>query len=73
MYSEQVLSSYVIKSLRFLVNQNNLQLRDLGVEKSYITTSGNEICTPAPFEGSIKRNRKFKILTSALIALGYVD
>ena len=54
------------------MNQNNLQLRDLGVEKSYITPSGNEICTPAPFEESAKRNHKFKILTSDLISLGYV-
>ena len=49
-----------------------LQLRDWGIERSYITPSGNEICTPAPFEGSTERNRKFKILTSNLIDLGYV-
>ncbi len=53
--------------------KTNLQLRDWGIERSYITPSGNEICTPAPFEGSTKRNRKFKILTSDLIELGYVD
>ena len=52
--------------------KTKLQLRDWGIERSYITPSGNEICTPAPFEGSTKINRKFKILTSDLIALGYV-
>ena len=53
--------------------KTNLRRRDWGIERSYITSAGNEICTPAPFQGSTKRNRKFKILTSALIALGYVD
>ena len=52
--------------------KSKLQLRDWGIERSYITPLGNEICTPAPFEGSTKRNRKFRILTSNLIALGYV-
>ena len=51
----------------------NLRLRDWGVERSHITTRGNEICTPAPYEYSTKINRKFKILTSSLIDLGYVD
>ena len=53
--------------------RTKLQQRDWGMERSYRTPSGNEICTPAPFEGSTKRNRKFKILTSDLIELGYVD
>ena len=52
--------------------KTNLQRRDWGIERSYITSAGNEICTPAPFEDSTKRNRKFKILTSDLISLGYV-
>ena len=51
----------------------NLRLRDWGIERSHITAKGNEICTPAPYESSIKVNRKFKILTSSLIDLGYVD
>ena len=46
--------------------------RDWGIERSHITPAGNEICTPAPFEGLPQRNRKFKILTSDLIDLGYV-
>ncbi len=52
--------------------QTNLRRRDWGIERSHITTKGNEICTPAPYEKSTKINRKFKILTSALINLGYV-
>jgi len=51
----------------------NLRLRDWGIERSHRTPTGNEICTPAPYENSIKVNRKFKILTSSLIDLGYVD
>ena len=51
----------------------NLRRRAWGMDRSHIITIGNEICTPAPFEGSTKRIRKFKILTSALISLGYVD
>ena len=53
--------------------KTNLRRRDWGIERSYINSAGTEICTPAPFERSTKRNRKFKILTSALISLGYVD
>jgi len=42
------------------------------MERSHKTKRGNEICTAAPYE--IQRNikRKFKILTSDLIALGYI-
>ena len=49
-----------------------LRRRDWGMERSHKTTRGNEICTAAPYE--IQRNikRKFKILTSDLIALGYI-
>ena len=36
----------------------NLRLRDWGIERSHITARGNEICTPAPYESSIKVNRK---------------
>ena len=50
-----------------------LRRRDWGIERSHITAKGNEICTPAPYENSTKINRKFKILTSSLIELGYVD
>tara|TARA_B100000579_G_C22158488_1_gene544119 strand:- start:154 stop:360 length:207 start_codon:yes stop_codon:yes gene_type:complete len=49
-----------------------LRRRDWGMERSYATTGGNEICTAAPYESQLKINRKFKILTSALIDLGYV-
>ena len=51
----------------------NLILRDWGIERSHITPRGNEISTPAPYENSIKVNRKFKILTSSLIDLEYID
>ena len=49
-----------------------LRRRDWGMERSHKTARGNEICTAAPYE--IQRNikRKFKILTSDLIALGYI-
>ena len=52
--------------------KTNLRLRSWGMERSHITTMGNEICTPAPFQNSIKVNHNFKILTSDLIDLGYV-
>ncbi len=52
--------------------QTSLRQRDWGIERSHISTRGNEICTPAPYEQSKKNNRKFKITTSALIELGYV-
>tara|TARA_Y100001968_G_C18967630_1_gene530727 strand:- start:171 stop:431 length:261 start_codon:yes stop_codon:yes gene_type:complete len=51
----------------------NLRRRDWGIERSHITPKGNEICTPALYEKSNKVNRKFKIMTSTLIDLGYVD
>ena len=53
-------------------SQATLLRRDWGMERSHKTTRGNEICTAAPYE--IQRNikRKFKILTSDLIALGYI-
>ena len=53
-----------------------LRLRDWGMERSYTTTRGNEICTAAHYEIQPKlnrnRNRKFRILTSDLIDLGYL-
>ena len=51
--------------------KTNLRQRYWGIERSYNTPQGNEICTPAPFESLTKVNRKFKILTSDLIDLGY--
>ena len=51
----------------------SLKQRDWGIERSHITPAGNEICTPAPFEGSKERNRNFKVLSSALIDLGYLN
>ncbi len=50
----------------------SLQLRDWGIERSHITSAGNEICTPAPFEG-LKERKKFKVLSSSLIDLGYLN
>ena len=52
--------------------QANLRRRNWGIERSYITSKGNEICTAAPYEKANKANRKFKILTSCLIDLGYI-
>ena len=49
-----------------------LRRRSWGIERSHITTRGNEICTPAPYQNPSKVNRKFKILTSDLIDLGYI-
>ena len=49
-----------------------LRRRSWGMERSHITTMGNEICTPAPYQKSSKINQKFKILTSDLIDLGYI-
>ena len=49
-----------------------LRCRDWGMERSHETTRGNEICTAAPFDSQRNINRKFKILTSDLIDLGYV-
>ena len=52
--------------------KSNLQLRDWGIERSYITSRGNQISTAAPYENSTIIKRKFKILTSDLINLGYI-
>ena len=49
-----------------------LRRRDWGMEWSHETTRGNEICTAAPYEIQRKTKRKFKILTSDLIALGFM-
>tara|TARA_B100000965_G_scaffold40910_1_gene30091 strand:+ start:419 stop:625 length:207 start_codon:yes stop_codon:yes gene_type:complete len=49
-----------------------LRRRDWGMERSHTTTRGNEICTAAPFDCQRNINCKFKIMTSDLIALGYV-
>ena len=53
--------------------KTNLRTRCWGIERSHITPEGNEICTPAPFDNSTRINRRFKILTSDLIDLGYLD
>ena len=53
-------------------NQGILRSGDWGIERSNIKPRGNEICTPAPYAKSNKIKRKFKILTSDLIDLGYV-
>ena len=53
--------------------QVNLRRRDWGIERAHTTPKGNEICTPAPYEKSTKVNKKFKIITTDLINLGYVD
>ncbi len=50
----------------------NLRRRDWGMERSHTTTRGNEICTAAPYDTHRKINRKFRILTSELITLGYI-
>ena len=50
----------------------NLRRRDWGIERAYTTPKGNEICTPAPYEKSTRTNRKFTIITTDLIDLGYV-
>tara|TARA_Y100001968_G_scaffold40974_1_gene31063 strand:- start:452 stop:658 length:207 start_codon:yes stop_codon:yes gene_type:complete len=52
--------------------KSNLRLRDWGIERSYTTARGNQICTAAPYENSTLIKRKFKILTSDLINLGYI-
>tara|TARA_B100000579_G_C22319977_1_gene615592 strand:- start:178 stop:369 length:192 start_codon:yes stop_codon:yes gene_type:complete len=49
-----------------------LRRRSWGIERSHITSMGNEIFTPAPFEGANIINRKFKIFKSDLIDLGYL-
>ena len=53
--------------------KTSLRRRDWGIERSHITPAGNEICTPAPFEGLKENAREFKLLSSALIDLGYVN
>ena len=53
-------------------SKTTLRRRDWGMERSHITTRGNEICTAAPYEIQQSINRKFKILTSDLISLGYI-
>ena len=50
----------------------NLRRRDWGMERSHKTCRGNEICTAAPYERQRNIKCKFKILTSDLIALGYI-
>ena len=52
--------------------QSNIRQRNWGIEISHITPRGNEICTAAPYDNSTKIKRKFKIITSDLIDLGYV-
>ena len=49
-----------------------LRRRDWGMERSHTTTRGNELSTAAPYEIQRNINRKFKILTSDLIDLGYI-
>ena len=53
-------------------NKTTLRRREWGMERSHITARGNEICTAAPYENQLNINRKFKILTSDLISLGYI-
>ena len=53
-------------------SKTTLRRREWGMERSHITARGNEICTAAPYETQRKINRKFKILTSDLIDLGYI-
>ena len=50
--------------------KTNLRLKSWGMERSHIITIGNEICTTAPYQNSIKINQNIKILTSDLIDLG---
>ena len=52
--------------------KTTLRRREWGMERAHITARGNEVCTAAPYK--IQRNikRKFKILTSDLIDLGYL-
>ena len=49
-----------------------LRRRDWGMERAHIAARGNEVCTAAPYENQPNIDRKFKILTSALISLGYI-
>ena len=49
-----------------------IRRREWGMERAHITARGNEVCTAAPYEIQRNINRKFKILTSDLIALGYI-
>ena len=53
--------------------KGHIRLREWGIERSYKTIRGNEICTPALYEKSPISNRKFQILTSDLINLGYIN
>ena len=48
-----------------------LRRREWGMERSHITARENEICTAASYENQLNINRKFKILTSDLISIGY--
>ena len=52
-------------------SKGTLRRREWGMERSRITVRGNEICTADPYEKQLI-NHKFKILTSALISLGYI-
>ena len=49
--------------------KTTLRRREWGMERSYITTRGNEICTAALYEEKLNINRKLKILASVLISL----
>ena len=53
-------------------SKGTLRRREWGMERSHITARGNEICTAASYENQLNINRKFKILTSDLISLGYI-
>ena len=44
--------------------KTTLRRREWGMERSYITTRGNEICTGALYEDQLNINRKLKILAS---------
>ena len=49
--------------------KTTLRRREWGMERSYITIKGNEICTGALYEDQVNINRKLKILASVLISL----
>ena len=52
-------------------SKTTLRRREWGMERSHITARGNEICTAALYE-KLVINRKFKILKSNLLYLGYI-
>ena len=49
--------------------KTTIRRREWGMERTYITTRGNEIYTGALYEDQLNINRKLKILASVLISL----